>query len=137
MDDGMKINEHQHEAGRLGNRNFSIEVLICLCLVVVTLFVYGQVRQHNFIDFDDDIYVTSNRYVRDGLTIEGLKWSLDFNNEKRTYWHPITWLEPLDDQRESAPSQHAVVLFRFQAMGRGSVAGGYCRGHFRPPSHRC
>jgi len=93
----MKINEHQHEAGRLGNRNFSIEVLICLCLVVVTLFVYGQVRQHNFIDFDDDIYVTSNRYVRDGLTIEGLKWSLDFNNEKRTYWHPITWLSHMLD----------------------------------------
>ena len=106
-DDSMKYNVHNYVSGQLRDRILSIEVLICLCLVVVTLFVYGQVRQHDFIDFDDDIYVSSNRYVRDGLTIEGLKWSLGFNNEKRTYWHPITWLSHMLD----------VQIFGFYAGG--------------------
>ena len=72
--------------GRLRYRGFRIEWVICLCLVVATLSTYWQVRHHDFVDFDDDIYVTSNRYVQNGLTLDGLKWSLDINNENRTYW---------------------------------------------------
>jgi len=93
----MKYDVHNYAAGRLRHRILSNEVLICLLLAVVTLFVYVQVWQHDFVDFDDDIYVTSNRYVREGLTIEGLKWSLGFDNEKRTYWHPVTWLSHMLD----------------------------------------
>lgn len=93
----MTLTTSQYSAGRTLFRSYRIEALICLCIVVVTLSAYGQVRHHDFIDFDDDIYVSSNRYVRNGLTIDGVKWSLGFNNEHRTYWHPLTWLSHMTD----------------------------------------
>ncbi|MFM7141049.1 MAG: hypothetical protein ACKO2K_03930, partial [Alphaproteobacteria bacterium] len=42
-----------------------------------------------FLTFDDDVYVTANPMVRDGLTARGLAWavrSFDTGN-----WHPLTW----------------------------------------------
>jgi tetratricopeptide (TPR) repeat protein len=94
-----RVNYFTRQSGkdRVRSRDFRVEALICLCLVFVTLSTYWQVRQHDFIDFDDDIYVTSNRYVRDGLTLDGLKWSWGTNNENRTYWHPLTWLSHMSD----------------------------------------
>ena len=88
---------YMYDTNRLGHRKGGVEILIGLCLVLAIFSIYGQVRQHQFIGFDDDIYVASNRHVQDGLTIDNLKWSLGFNNEKRTYWHPITWLSHMLD----------------------------------------
>ena len=92
-----KIFSPQPATARTGSRSPVGEALICLCLIVVTLSAYGQVRHHDFIDFDDDIYVTSNRYVQNGLTVDGLKWALGTHNEHRTYWHPLTWLSHMLD----------------------------------------
>jgi tetratricopeptide (TPR) repeat protein len=97
IDDTVNYFTRQCETDRLRHRDFRVEALICLCLVVVTLSIYWQDRHHDFIDFDDDIYVTSNRYVRDGLTLDGLKWSWANNKENRTYWHPLTWLSHMSD----------------------------------------
>jgi len=78
-------------------KKFGTEWVICLCLVMVTLFTYWQVRHHDFVDFDDDIYVTSNSHVQAGWTLDGLKWSLDIKNDNQTYWHPLTWLSLMTD----------------------------------------
>ncbi|PQP34989.1 hypothetical protein C6A37_04840 [Desulfobacteraceae bacterium SEEP-SAG9] len=74
-----------------------MDVLICLCLVIATLVVYRQVGHHDFIGFDDPLYVTDNRYVRDGLTVEGIVWSFNFADKEKTYWHPLTWLSHMFD----------------------------------------
>jgi len=74
-----------------------LDFLICLGLVIATLVVYGQVRHHDFISFDDPLYVTDNRYVRDGLTFEGIVWSFSFADKEKTYWHPLTWLSHMLD----------------------------------------
>ena len=71
--------------------------MICLCLVIATLVVYRQVGHHDFIGFDDPLYVTDNRYVRDGLTFEGIVWSFNFADKEKTYWHPLTWLSHMFD----------------------------------------
>lgn len=97
IDDTVNYFTRQCGTDRLRHRDFRVEALICLCLVVVTLSIYWQDRHHDFIDFDDDIYVTSNRYVRDGLTLDGLKWSWAISKENRTYWHPLTWLSHMSD----------------------------------------
>ncbi|MDP9361584.1 MAG: tetratricopeptide repeat protein [Acidobacteriota bacterium] len=63
-----------------------------LALAIVCIF--AQLRSHQFINFDDPIYVTENAHVQAGLTLEGLRWamtSLDFN------WHPLTWLTHMLD----------------------------------------
>jgi protein O-mannosyl-transferase len=66
-----------------------------LFLVVAILAVYGQVRTFRFINFDDNIYVTANPIVEEGLTLKGLSWA--FTTTRGGNWHPLTWLSHLLD----------------------------------------
>ena len=34
------------------------KIIACLFLVVATLATYGDLRNHQFINYDDDVYVT-------------------------------------------------------------------------------
>jgi len=65
-------------------------------LAVVTLITYWPVRQQLFLNIDDDIYVTENRHVKQGLTWEGVKWAFA-STEEANYWHPLTWLTHMAD----------------------------------------
>jgi len=40
------------------------KVLICIFLIVATFGIYSQVQDHEFINFDDDIYITDNVNVK-------------------------------------------------------------------------
>ena len=64
-------------------------------LLILTAIAYAGVRNHEFINFDDDIYVTENSMVGKGLTYKGLAWALGFN--ERGYWQPLTWLSHMLD----------------------------------------
>lgn len=68
---------------------------IGLLLALLTLAVYLPVARHGFILYDDGDYVTDNPMVRNGLTIEGLKWA--FTTFHSANWHPITWLSHMAD----------------------------------------
>ena len=50
-------------------RNAGWRVGICAALAVATLAVFGPVLHHDFISYDDDVYVTENPHVQDGLTV--------------------------------------------------------------------
>ncbi|MFC1857527.1 tetratricopeptide repeat protein [Thermodesulfobacteriota bacterium] len=62
---------------------------------MATATVYWPVGAHDFVYFDDDLYVTENEYVRKGFTPEGLVWS--FTDVKVGNWHPLTWLSHMLD----------------------------------------
>jgi protein O-mannosyl-transferase len=64
--------------------------LICLFLVVISWIVYGQILGHDFINYDDEQYVTENAHVLNGLNWADLKWA--FTTGHTGYSHPITWL---------------------------------------------
>jgi len=70
-------------------------LLIALFLAMATLAVYWQVRNCEFINFDDDLYVTRNHHVRSGLTLDGAGWALTATRAKN--WHPLTWLSHMLD----------------------------------------
>jgi len=70
-------------------------LLLAVILILITVAAYENVRNHEFINFDDDIYVTDNRIVSEGLSFEGIKWALGFNASG--YWQPITWLSHMLD----------------------------------------
>jgi len=70
-------------------------IFIAAALIFITLFAYENVRNHEFINFDDDIYVTDNQIVSKGLSFEGIKWALGFNASG--YWQPVTWLSHMLD----------------------------------------
>lgn len=71
------------------------DVWIYLFLIITALSVYAQVSTHSFVDFDDDIYITANKYVREGLTLENLIWAFGFTDI--AYWHPLTWISHMAD----------------------------------------
>ena len=75
--------------------NRRLIILFCLLLAVVTLLVFWQIRNNEFINFDDDVYITENRYVKRGFTLEGIIWAFQFNGIG--YWQPLTWLAHMLD----------------------------------------
>ena len=72
-------------------------LFIALFLTICTCSIYFQVRDHDFINFDDNLYVTENRHVLSGLTLDNIKWALSFSNEDKFYWHPLTWISHMTD----------------------------------------
>ena len=70
-------------------------LIICLSLIMFTTAVYWQVKDHRFISFDDDDYVTENAYVKKGVTLDGLLWA--FTATHAHNWHPLTWLSHMLD----------------------------------------
>jgi Flp pilus assembly protein TadD len=71
------------------------ELLMSLFLVVATLAVFWQVQSHEFVNYDDNVYITENRNVQGGLTQKTLVWA--FTTTYASNWHPLTWLSHMLD----------------------------------------
>ena len=72
-----------------------LELMVCLFLIAATIAAYWQVRNHDFVNYDDNRYVTENRRVQAGLSAEGLVWA--FTGFHASNWHPLTWLSHMVD----------------------------------------
>lgn len=70
-------------------------VLPALLLLSLILFVFGQTAGFQFLNFDDDVYVTANPPVRAGLVASSVRWS--FTTLHESNWHPLTWLSLMLD----------------------------------------
>ncbi len=66
-----------------------------ILLTVITLAVFWQVNQFDFVNLDDPVYVTENRHIKDGITLGGLHWA--FSTTYAEFWHPLTWLSLMLD----------------------------------------
>ena len=64
-------------------------------LVVLTLAAYWQVIYNDFVNYDDDMYVTENSHVNNGITGESISWA--FTTGHAYNWHPLTWLSHMLD----------------------------------------
>ena len=82
---------------------------VCLVLVLLTLAVFWPLRNCDFINYDDSEYITSNRYVQQGLTSNGIVWAFEIGYGAN--WHPLTWLSHMLD----------VDLFGIKPSGPHSV----------------
>ncbi len=66
------------------------EIIACVLLIALTGIAYAGVLTNGFVNFDDNVYVTSNPSVQQGLTPAGIKYAwttFDSGN-----YHPLTWL---------------------------------------------
>jgi len=70
-------------------------IVISLLLVLAICAVYWPVAGYEFLNYDDDIYVTDNIRVRGGLQWENVKWA--FGAIEAGFWHPLTWLSLMLD----------------------------------------
>jgi protein O-mannosyl-transferase len=75
-------------------RNLAIPIL-CGCLLLAVLAVFGQTVGHDFVNIDDDGYVYANSQVARGLTGPGVVWALTQSHHSN--WIPLTWLSLMLD----------------------------------------
>ena len=68
---------------------------ICLAIALTTLVVYWQLRDNDFVNFDDPGYISQNEHVKAGLTWEGIVWA--FSQSHAFNWHPLTWISHMLD----------------------------------------
>src|ERR1039458_5453945 len=69
--------------------------LISALLALVTIALFWPAMQCGFGNFDDDLVVTSNAQVQEGLTWENAKWA--FVNPVNSIWHPLTVMSHMLD----------------------------------------
>ena len=72
-----------------------LAVGVCLSLAVLTWFVFGQTRWHDFINYDDPRYVYENTKITNGLSISGIAWA--FTHIHSMNWHPLTTISHMLD----------------------------------------
>ncbi len=102
-------------------------------LVVVGIVAYHDLGSHEFINYDDQDYITENRDLDAGLSWTGIRWA--FSGYHAYNYHPVTWLTHLADYQlfGRGPAGHhwmslawhlatAVLLFFTLARGTGAPA---------------
>jgi len=75
------------------NRRLSLAV--CLFLAASVWAVFGQTLHHDFVNYDDDRYVSANPIVSRGLNWKGIVWV--FTHSHAANWHPLTSLTHMLD----------------------------------------
>ena len=71
------------------------KLIVYVVLTIVTLAVYWQVNQYNFINFDDPYFVIQNSHIRSGITPDEIRWA--FSTRFFGLWHPLVWLSFIFD----------------------------------------
>src|SRR3954447_7471269 len=93
--------------------------LIVIGLLALTWAVFAQTFQHEFINYDDPLYVIDNAHVRAGLTWRGIAWA--FTHVHSQNWHPLTTMSHMLDCELfglNAGAHHLVNVF----LHSGAVA---------------
>jgi len=68
---------------------------ICVFLIAITWLVFGQTLSHEFVNFDDHVYVYENPVITGGLTLPGIIWA--FTHSHARNWHPLTTISHMLD----------------------------------------
>jgi tetratricopeptide (TPR) repeat protein len=91
-------------------------VLIMLLLAVLAFLPYGQTIGHDFIDYDDGVFVTDNPEVRAGLSWEGMLWAITAFHAGN--WMPLTWMSHMLDVSlfGMEPGRHHLVNVLIHAL---------------------
>jgi len=82
--------------------------VLTLLLSVATLAVFAQVVGFEFVDYDDNLYVTANPHVKGGLTLAGVRWA--FTTFAAANWHPLTWISLMLDWSIGGPGPRVFHL---------------------------
>jgi hypothetical protein len=112
---GLQTDENvqSHSAG---SNTSPRSYLPCLLLIVLVVGLYYPVRTHPFVNYDDNVYVTDNAHIQNGLSWETVTWALVTNDAGN--WHPLTWLShALDfDLYDMAPGGHHLTSMLLHAL---------------------
>ena len=65
-------------------------LVFSLLLFAAVLASYSSIIHNQFLDYDDNEYITNNAHVKAGLTWANVQWA--FSTSEEANWHPLTWL---------------------------------------------
>ena len=71
-------------------------LLLSAVIFAVVALVFSGAAKHEFIRLDDYDYVVTNTHIRDGLTLEAVKWAF-LDAGYAANWHPLTWISHAAD----------------------------------------
>lgn len=90
------INNKLKSIFQLFSSKYKYSVIIVLTTItLLTLTVYWPVVHNDFILIDDSQYVTDNKNVTLGVTLENIIWA--FSSIHSNNWHPLTWISHMLD----------------------------------------
>ena len=84
---------------------------VAALLTAAVLVVFWPVLGHDFVNFDDNRYVTENPWVQRGLDAASFRWA--WTTTSVANWHPLTWLSHMLDWELYGPAprgHHATNL---------------------------
>src|SRR6266446_7410389 len=89
---------------------------IAIFLFAITWVVFGQTVHHQFINYDDPLYVYDNAHVRAGLSWHGIAWA--FTHVHSQNWHPLTTMSHMLDCQLFGvnPGAHHLVNVFFHSI---------------------
>jgi tetratricopeptide (TPR) repeat protein len=85
--------------------------LIVIFLIVASCAAFGRIAGNDFINFDDQGYITENLQIKSGINPQTIKWA--FSTFVLSNWHPLTWLSHMLDWSlfgANASGHHLVSL---------------------------
>ncbi|HWR98884.1 MAG TPA: tetratricopeptide repeat protein [Candidatus Methanoperedens sp.] len=101
---GEQRGRHGATPGSRGAARRPPAALVAVLLLLSSLALFWRIGGHEFLNYDDNIYLTENKNVREGLTARSLAWAFSSHDAN---WHPLTWISHLID----------VELFGLQPRG--------------------
>lgn len=89
--------------------NKKYKYLIIIFLIIASTVAFAQIGNNDFINIDDQGYITNNKHIQSGMTAENIKWAfiaIVVNN-----WHPLTMISHMIDWSlfGANPSGHHLV----------------------------
>lgn len=97
------------------------DLALGLALFLGTLLLFAPAVSHDFVTYDDGMYVTDNYMVQRGLSGEGVRWA--FTTYQAGNWHPLTMLSHMLDVQLFGlnPAGHHATSILFHALNAGLV----------------
>jgi protein O-mannosyl-transferase len=71
-------------------RRLTVDAAVALLLTTLTIATYAPVVSFEFVEWDDQKYVSENPVVQRGLTLDGVAYA--FTTFELGNWIPLTWL---------------------------------------------
>ncbi len=94
------------------------DIAIATGLIVAVLAVYGQTLSFEYLNYDDNLYVTGCAHTKGGLSWDSVGWA--FMTGTASNWHPLTWLSFMLDISvfgETPGPMHAVNVLLHAVNG--------------------
>jgi protein O-mannosyl-transferase len=91
----LRSRSQQLNSSRTVRTQSALKIAICTGLVAVTFAVFGQTAGHDFVNFDDPLYVSGNTQIQSGVSWQNIRWA--FTHVHSHNWHPLTTISHMLD----------------------------------------